>query len=398
MSTKLRPGTAEEAGMSGQRVQHIVDLARGWVAQGVTPALVVLVARKGTIVIHEAFGRLTPDDDSPPLKLDTIFPLSSITKVITATAAMILVEDGLLGLNRPVQWYIPEFTGEGKSSVMVHHLLTLTSGLKEVLAYAEKRRATAEIPPPEETQHPWIHEFMHLGYDAPLWKPPGTEMSYGGFNYELTGEIVRRVSGRSLADFTKERIFDPLGMKDTYFIPPDDVKHRVVKRLPDAFEAEMPDAFRFVETPWASAGVCATAIDMAVFCQMFLNRGTYGDARILSPASVAEMTRNQIPGIGAWHDDLFFPEASWGLGWSTRDKKNSVGYAETLQSQKAFSHGGMGGTLMWVDPGYEIVGLYFSVASHGGIPPGAPLPGGFGELAGRVDLFINAVTAAVVDV
>ena len=186
-------------------------------------------------------------------------------------------------------------------------------------------------------------------------------------------------------------------MKDTHFIPPDAVKHRVVKRSPDAFDAEAFVPFKIVETPWAGGGACSTAMDMAIFGQMFLNHGTYGHARILSPASVAEMTRNQIPGISAWHEDLYFPEASYGLGWSTRDRKNSVGYAETLQSQKAFSHGGAGGVLVWVDPGYEIVGLYFSVASHGGIPPSAPLPGGFGELAGRADLLINAVTAAVVD-
>jgi CubicO group peptidase (beta-lactamase class C family) len=80
-------------------------------------------------VLHEAFGRLTPDDDAPPVKRDTIYPLTSLTKPITATAAMLLVEDGLLGLQRPVSEYLPEFSGEGKQAVMVHHLLTHTSGL-----------------------------------------------------------------------------------------------------------------------------------------------------------------------------------------------------------------------------------------------------------------------------
>src|SRR5438128_8658029 len=121
---KLRPGTPEEAGMSAQRVRHVAALAEGWVAEGVTPALVVLVARRGVIVLHEAFGRLTPDPDSPPLQRDSIYPLTSITKPITATAAMILMEEGLLGLSRPVSEYIPEFTGEGKDAVMVHHLVT----------------------------------------------------------------------------------------------------------------------------------------------------------------------------------------------------------------------------------------------------------------------------------
>src|SRR5215467_7971689 len=119
---QLRPGEPEEVGMSARRVRHVGQLAAGWVAQGITSALVVLVARRGVIVLHEAFGRLTPDDDAPPLPPDAIYPIASITKPITATAVMILVEDGLIGLNRPVAEYIPDFVGEGKDRIMVYHL------------------------------------------------------------------------------------------------------------------------------------------------------------------------------------------------------------------------------------------------------------------------------------
>ena len=403
MNTKLKPGNPEDVGMSGQRVQRVVDLARGWVVQGITPSLVVLVARKGVIVIHEAFGCLTPGEDSPPLELDSIFPVASLTKPITATAAMILVQDGLLGLNRPVWWYIPEFAGEGKDVVMVHHLLTHTSGLREeeVDAYAEERKGLVESPPlTEGTQHPMLHEHLHLRYGAPPWKLPGREMSYCTFNYDLVGEIVRRVSGRSLADFARKRIFEPLGMKDTYFVVPDALKPRVVKRAPDAHGAELIAARKFVETPWAGAGVCSTAMDLAVFGQMFLNRGTYGGVRILSLTSVAEMTRNQIPGIGARYRDFVSPEACWGLGWNVRGSKNSLCYGETLQSREAFSHSGAGGTFLWVDPIHEIVGIYLSVATHSGAPQGVVVPEWLGlwvELMGRADLLINAVTTAFVD-
>jgi len=383
---ELRHGTPEEVGMSAERVQHVVDLAEGWVAQGIHPALVTLVARRGVIVIHEAFGSLTPEPDSPPLELDTIFPLASITKPITATAAMMLVEDGLLGLNRPVSWYIPEFVGEGKGAVMVHHLLTHTSGLRDedMNAYAEKKKGTVEIPPPDETQHPQINEILFLRYDAPLWKPPGTEMSYCGYGYVLMAEIIRRVSGRSLDDFARERIFEPLGMKDTYYIVPDSVEHRVVKRPADA-PFTWYDTREGQEMPHAAGGVYSTAMDTAIFGQMFLNRGTYGDARILSPASVIEMTRNQIPGISARSGDEFFPEASWGFGWSIHGSRKSWGRG-TLHSPEAFLHTGAGGVFLWVDPVYEIVGIYFCVSA---------------ELGGRdrqLDLFMNTVTAAVVDV
>src|SRR5215813_96417 len=214
---QLRPGIPQEVGMSAQRLEGVVRVADSWVAQGITPALVLLVARRGVIVLHEAFGRLTPDDGAPPVKRDTIYPVTSLTKPITATAAMVLVEDGLLGLQRQVSDYIPEFSGDGKQAVMVHHLLTHTSGLRDqdVNAHAAKKRGVVASPPPEETQHPWINEYLFLRYDAPLWKPPGVEMSYCNYNYNLLGEIVRRVSGQALADFARERIFEPLGMQDT---------------------------------------------------------------------------------------------------------------------------------------------------------------------------------------
>jgi CubicO group peptidase (beta-lactamase class C family) len=311
---------------------------------------------------------------------------------------MILVEEGLLGLNRPVQWYIPEFTGEGKDAVMVHHLPTHTSGLRgeEVNAHA-KRKENVGIPPPDETQNPRIHEYLYPRYDAPLYKPPGTEMLYCNYNDELLGEIVRRVSGQPLAEFCQERIFEPLGMTDTAYIVPESTRHRIVRRSKDAHWADQLAAFRLQETPWASGGVYSTAMDMATFGQMFLNRGAYGEARILSPASVAEMTRNQIPGISSRYVHEFFPEASWGLSWSVHGNKRCVIYGETLQSPQAFCHTGAGGVLLWVDRAYEIVGIYFSVLSDGGIPAGIPAPQGCPYVRARMDLLINAVTAAIVD-
>ena len=382
---KLRHGMPEEVGMSAERVRHIVDLAEGWVAQGITPALAVLVARRGVIVIHEAFGRLTPEPNSPPLELDTIFPLASLTKPITATGAMILVEEGLLSLTHPVCQYIPEFVGEGKDAVMVHHLLTHTSGLREedLDEYAEKRKGTVEIPPPDETRHPWINEYLFLRHDAPLWKPPGTEMSYADYNYRLLGEIMRRISKKSLDIFASERIFGPLGMKDSYYGTPDSVRHRIVVRPADAPFNEVINLW--MEVPLGSDGVISTTMDMAIFGQMFLNRGIYGDTRILSPITVAQMTRNQIPGVGSRHRDEFFPEASWGLGWNIHGDKKHMD-APVLGSSKVFRHGGLGTVLLWVDPVYEIVVAYFNVSLDSD------------RTFKQIDLFVNAATAAIVDV
>ena len=111
---KLRVGKPEEVGNSARRIRLVKDLARSWVDEGITPALIVLAARRGLVVLHEAFGHLGPEPESPPLERDAIFPLSSITKPITATAVMGLVEDGLLGLNRRVSDYIPSSAAKAR--------------------------------------------------------------------------------------------------------------------------------------------------------------------------------------------------------------------------------------------------------------------------------------------
>ncbi|MCH8292597.1 beta-lactamase family protein [Candidatus Poribacteria bacterium] len=381
----LRAGTPEEAGMSAQRVSHAANLAKSWVTEGHHPALVVLVARRGVMVLHEAFGNLTPESDSSAIELDSIFSMASLSKPITATAAMMLVEDGQLSLNRPVAEYISEFIGDGKDKVMVHHLLTHTSGFRteDIEEHAKKRKGTIEILPSDKTQHSLINEYLLLRYDAPLSETPGTLMYYDDYNYSLVGEIVRRVSGKSLTDFATERIFKPLGMRDTYYIVPESVRHRIVGRPDDApFAAN--DTQESQKTPWPAWGVFSTAMDMVVFGQMFLNEGSYEGQRLLSHATVSAMTRNQIPGIGARYLDESYPEAGWSYGWNIQGDKKSHG---SLLSPKTFSHGGGGGVLLWVDPAYEVVGAYFSVSLRS-IP----------QHYYHSDLFIDAVTAAVVDV
>ena len=183
-------------------------------------------------------------------------------------------------------------------------------------------------------------------------------------------------------------------MQDTFYIVPDAVRARIVRRPLDApFAATAPTGGpglgtrEHQELPLASGGVYSTAMDMAIFGQMFLNRGSYGEVSILSPAAVAEMTRNQIPGISAQFRGEFFPEASWGFGWGIHGNKRAL-QDGSLHSPQAFDHHGAGGVYFWVDPVYEIVGVYFSVTL---------------ELTDDLrpkecyDLFTNAVTAAVVD-
>jgi CubicO group peptidase (beta-lactamase class C family) len=386
---KLRKGSPEEAGIRPSTVEQIRKRAQLWVSEGSTPALVLVAARRGVIFLHEAFGRHGPEEDSAALLKNTLFPLASMSKTITATALIILVEDGLVGLNRPVQEYIPEFLGKGKEEVMVHQLLTHTSGMRddEWMKIIEDEAETVEIPPPEDTANQKVYELLTLLLKTPLELKPGKEMVYADANYYLAGEIVRRLSGASLDQFTRERIFNPLSMDDTYFIVPEEAQDRVVRRPEEAPGFIYHDK-EFMERPSPSGGAFSTALDMAKFGQMFLNAGIYGQARVLSPASVAAMTRDQIPGVSAILGDHYFPYASWGLGWSIGAPFKGKVYGELLPAAGHFVHGGYGGVEMWVDPTNEIVSVYFSVAlevdSHDFSIQDA-------------DLFMNMVTAGVID-
>jgi len=378
--------------MSSPGVRHLTELGEAWVRAGASPTIVLLAARRGRIVFHEAFGRLTPDPIAPATPLRALFPLASIGKVFTATALMILVEEGRVGLNRPVSGYLPEFQGEGKDRILVRHLLTHTAGIRdeEVDAYAKEHRGKVVLPPAEETLHPLEQEYLALRFGCPLWKPPGEEMSYSPYSFELLGEIVRRVSGTSIDRFERTRLFEPLGMNDTYNCPVDGPPELRARRVPDpeAVPDPMDLAHETERLVYGSGGELSTANDLAILGQMFLNGGAYGRARVLSPASVSAMTRNQIPGIRATYGTEVFPEASWGLGWGVHGSK--AGRSGGLYSAESFEHSGATGVNLWVDPTNEIVGVYLSLTPVGRFAPDW-------TKNWQHDLFMDAVTAAVVE-
>lgn len=393
MDRVLRCGSPEDVGMSPERIERVRRLCAGWVKEGLTPSLQVLVARRGVIVLHEAWGRSGPEDDAPPLTVDSIFGITSTTKAITAAAVMCLVEDGLLGLNRPVQEYVPEFVGAGKEGVMVHHLLTHTSGFKDdaLDAYALDGVRSGRIAPPPSL--PGLQDDTFLAMrsfdailDAPLTVAPGTEMSYCNYGYYLLAEIVTRVLGRPVEQLVQERILGPLGMASTSFAGvPAERLGRMVRRPPDA-------PFAWVNYPEVAASVqpgtgsaYASARDMAVFFQMFLNGGVYGGARILSPATVREMTRDQVPGLSAEYLGEHFPEATWGYGLGIQGNKKGSRDASLL-SPATFSLVGGGMNYAWADPALDLVGAYLM-----------PRWVSARRRETGVDLFVNAVTASVID-
>jgi CubicO group peptidase (beta-lactamase class C family) len=324
VKTILQNGKAEEVGMSTAGVERAEAAAERLVASGNTPSIVILIARRGTIVSHKAFGTNGTEPGSPPLKVDALYPVCSITKVFTATCIMMLVEEGLVGLNRRITDYLPEFKGEGRDSICVHHLLTHTSGLtdEDVEAHIHKKEGL-EVPPCDGSQEPYIHRKIFLGCDTPPRNKPGKLMSYFSFGYEMLGEIVRRVSGKSYQVFVKERIFEPLGMNDSYLTVPDSVRERVVRRSAPAIFHE-----------WLASDDCLKSA---------------------SPAGTTQFRQIQS---GSEDSKEVFPEAFWGYGWGINGTKKDGG---DLFSPHAYSHWGAAGPFVCVDPVYETILVFLCV-------------------------------------
>lgn len=392
----LRRGSADEAGFRPESLELVRSRAASWVDGGLTPSLVLLAARRGVIALHEAYGRLTPEPESAPLATDSVFPMSSISKPVTATAVMQLVEAGLLGLSRPVVDYVPELCGKGVEEILVYHLLTHTSGFAELDVNeftAGQLQKRLELPPREETEHSSVRLLMNARYPLEPAKPAGEVMMYCNHNYDLLGEIVRRVSGHAFEDFVRERVFEPLGMKDSSFRFEERFRGRIVKRGPELQFNPNPavnlDDERWLDVPLGSGGLISTAPDLAIFAQTILNGGTYGDVRLLSPASVAEMTRNQIEGIPGEGPFGGFGQASYGLGLFVWAKLRWPYLNGDLAPRGTYGHGGGGGVRLWVDPVNEIVGIYLGIITR--FHPRFEVP-----VTGN-DLYQNMVTAAVMD-
>jgi serine-type D-Ala-D-Ala carboxypeptidase len=407
-NSELREGLPEEVGMDPVRIGRLPELIGGWVQSGDTPSVAVLVARRGVIVLHEAFGVRRYGDPTPTLLPDSIFPLASCSKPITAAAVMCLVDDGLIGLNRPFIDYIPELDVPGVewlAEARVADLLCHTSGIDDLelgsfIAAAAQR--SPELAPPAPGQHPVLNQRIRLAAGAPLVRRPGTAMLYSNFGYVLLGDIVRRVSGMPFWQFVRSKVFEPLGMHDSYFVLPPELRERRVYRAQGMPATEPSPIHRGIDSPeyhelgLASSSGTSTARDLAAFLQMFLNRGSYGGRQILSRASVAAMTSRQlddsIPAImpvlrDGKRVDIEFRGASYGYGLFIYAAGGRATLNGSLASLSAFGHAGYGGAYMWADPERELVAIYLSVSPRMNRDIGIM----------NSDLFQNAVNAAIVD-
>ncbi|WP_128545196.1 serine hydrolase domain-containing protein [Larkinella soli] len=367
----------ESVGLSSERLMRLDRVLQEYVDQKKLPGVAALIARDGRIVYHKGFGK----DDieaGTPLRRDAIFRIASQTKAITSTAVMMLFEEGKLLLDEPVSNYIPAFKNQtvlsrfnekdttyttipAKREVTIRDLLTHTSGIgyagigsKEANAIYAKAKIPSGIGTPNEKLSEKIPALGRL----PLMHQPGERWTYG-LNTDVLGYLVEVVSKQPFDEFLRSRIFDPLGMKDTFFYLPAD-RH---SRLTALYTEDSTKAYRKIlmrngmsaDYPKqkgtffsGGAGLSSTLYDYAIFLQMMLNGGEYNGKRILSPVSVRMMTMNQTPAI---------PNQRFGLGFGIASDREE---ARIGVSEGSFSWSGYFGTVYWVDPKEKIVALIFT--------------------------------------
>ncbi|MGH9371146.1 MAG: serine hydrolase domain-containing protein, partial [Vicinamibacterales bacterium] len=354
LSNRAAPVRTAAAGVDPGKLDAIEALVREDIARKRLAGAVVLVGVGDEIVYQKAIGDRALVPSPEPMTLDTIFDLASLTKpVATTTSVMILIEEGKLRLNDRVAAFIPGFERYGKANITVRHLLSHVSGLR----------------PDVDLGDPWTgyDTAIQLAIEEVPTSPAGTRFVYSDINFFLLGEIVRRVSGRPLDVFAHERIFEPLGMKDTMFNPPAALHARIAptqRCTQYGWPCDGPDMKMLrgtVHDPTARrmsgvaghAGLFSTAADLAIFCRMLLAGGSDGDTQVLAPLAVAKMT---TPATSADGRNVR------ALGWDI-DSSFSSNRGELLPIG-SFGHTGFTGTSLWIDPLTRMFVVFLSSRLH----------------------------------
>jgi uncharacterized protein YbbC (DUF1343 family)/CubicO group peptidase (beta-lactamase class C family) len=370
--------------MSSERLAKIDEAVLESIARKETPGAVVLVARKGRIVYRKAFGDRAIEPKREAMTVDTIFDLASLTKIVaTATSIMILVERGKVSLADPVALYIPEFAKNGKERITVEQLMTHRAGL-----------------PPDNEIGDYVGKTvdpLSLIYELRPSYEPGTRFVYSDVGFIVAAEIVRRVSGKPFHIFARQNIFGPIGMKDTFFgtrlinamvskgsLPAQtfEAMDEITKRIAPTENREGRWMRGEVHDPRAyemggvagHAGVFSTADDLAIFCQMILNKGEYNGVRVLSPYSVERMVSAQT-----------LPTSQMrGIGWDINTSYSSN--RGDLFPVGTFGHTGFTGTSIWLDPAGETSVVLLTNRLH---------PNGKGDVT-RLRSFVASIVAGAI--
>lgn len=333
---QLDRGSPADVGIDAERLNRAVSFVRHAVEDDEIPGAVVLVARRGRVVLHEAFG-FRDLERTRPMKTDSLFRMASNSKAVTAAGIMLLVDDGKLNLDAPLCTYLPAFENDAWRSVTLRHLLTHTSGVRIKSLFLTPLLKKSSQHPNAPDLRLEVNRFAEI----PPEQKPGTTYAYSNAGFNILAAVIEQVTG-SYKDHLRSRLYHPLQMRDSCNHEPDADHQRmstVMKRQPDGTwkagwtPGDSPD-WPF---PRGSGGMVSTAWDYAVFCQMLLNKGVYGEKRSLSEASVRQMTMPQSRQIEA--------AKAYGLGWMVAEPGG------------VFSHTGSDGTYVWVDPTDEVIGM-----------------------------------------
>ncbi len=360
-----------------QRLARIDNVVNKYVAKNWLAGAVTLVVKNGQIIHYKGYG-YDDIDSKKPLAKDAIFRIASQTKAIASVAVMMLYEEGKFLLTDPVEQYIPEFKNgtvlekmngtdstytsvPAKRKVTIKDLLTHTSGIDYAVIGNKDMNAIyakAAIPSGIGELKANLGEKMKTLAKLPLAHQPGLRFTYG-LNTDVLGYLIEVLSGVSLDEYLKKKIFEPLGMKDTYFNVPaekhsrvatlytEDKDHHIQKQTTGG-NGISPD-YPKQQTRYFSggAGLSSTAYDYAIFLQMMLNKGSLNGKQILSPRIVEMMTQNQI-------GDLMVGSNKFGLGFEITTEKS---VAESPKNVGSFAWGGYFGTNYWADPKEQMVCL-----------------------------------------
>jgi CubicO group peptidase (beta-lactamase class C family) len=371
-----------------KRLDRARALLERAVAEGAFPGAVALIARGGRVAAHWAVGHAQTEPVRRPMRRDTVFDLASVTKAVAgATAALLLLEDGVWSLDDAVARFIPEFAARGKQDVTLRHVLTHTTGFSGwVPTYA--RAADSD-------------GVLRVICDLELGDAPGTVVRYSDIGMSLVGHLVRRVTGEGIDRLLQRRVWGPLGMRETGFNPQGARRARAAAtERGNRFERAMVDNVGETFTGWrehvlvgevndgntfyplggvsSHAGLFSTAEDLRVFCQMYLDGGAIDGTRILSPSTIADATADQTVGL----------TQSWGLGWQLLRKGRqpreewapspaatkifpATRYAfpvprpfGDLLSGATYGHTGFTGTSVAVEPTRELIIILLTNRTH----------------------------------
>ncbi len=377
MASIIPEAEAKELGVNVRRLERLDAFLREVTESGAHPSGVIRVLRWGKEIFSGAYGVAAPG--GAPTATDAIFPVASVTKVVTATLLAILQEDGVVDFCDRLNKYYPEFKGDKKDAVELWQLLCHSSGMsdeamstygqdfirdnfgialsensspEEINAAAQKARELLGLPKAEgPAAVAEVEEIIKLR--APLRSDPHTAFDYCSTAYGLLGKLIERLTGEDIDSFAKRRLFDPLGMTDTHFSLPKEKWQRVVKRDPALCFAEWLNS-DFVLTDTNGAGSLKTTMyDLTRLGQIYLDEGALEGAEILSPATSRLMVTNHNAKLP---DSFWFGRilgSAWGLGWHVRcGKRDDLGL---LRSDRTFDHGGAGGARLVIDPDAGLV-------------------------------------------